>query len=412
MFKRLLSVFLCVCAVVSVCTAMPASAQEACGFSQNDMLTTKGRRIVNQSGKKVTLKGVNLGSWLVQESWMSPVESSEDNLTTFNVLTQRFGADGAYALINGYQDNWITEEDFDTIARLGYNCVRVPFWYRNFYSDEKGTKILDENGEWDFSRLDWIVSECSQRRIYVILDLHGAQGSQNAAQHSGTSGVYELYSDSAYGELCRKLTAELWRYVAKRYKGNPAVAMFDLLNEPLGDVDGLSDEQKDKYIADMYAYLYDAVREEDSDRIITMCGIWRINNLPMPSKMGWENVIYQLHLYDSANIKYFFIALATRLHPSAVPVLIGEFKPMGDATWNSVLGIFNFFGFSWTTWSYKGSGNGADKSDWFVYGSSGIEKADVKNDSYEEIQRKWGEALRTDKSFSYTGLCDTVRKYF
>ena len=412
MFKRILSIFLCVCAVISACAAVPASAQETRSFTQNDMLTTRGRKIVNQSGEKVTLRGVNLGGWLVQESWMCPVDSSEDNLTTFKVLTERFGADGAYELINRYQDNWITEEDLDTIAELGYNCVRVPFWYRNFYSDEQGTKILDENGDWDFSRLDWIVSECSKRGLYVILDLHGAQGSQNAAQHSGTMGVYELYSDSEYGELCRKFTAELWRYVAKRYKGNPAVAMFDLLNEPMGDVHGLSTQQKDEYIAEMYAYLYDAVREEDPDRILTMCGIWRINNLPLPSAMGWENVVYQLHLYDAANIGYFFIALMTRLHPSAVPVFIGEFKPMGAATWNSVLGIFNFFGFSWTTWSYKGAGNGADTSDWFVYGSSSVERADVKNDSYEEIERKWSENLRTGKSFSYTGLADTVCKYF
>ncbi len=412
MFKRILSILLCICAVLSVCAVMPASAQETHSFTQNDMLTTNGRKIVNQSGQKVTVKGVNLGGWLVQESWMCPVNSSEDNLTTFNILAERFGADGAYELINRYQDNWITADDLDAIARLGYNCVRVPFWYRNFYSDEQGTKILDENGEWDFSRLDWIVSECSERGLYVILDFHGAQGSQNAAQHSGTSGVYELYSDSEYGELCRKLTAELWRYIAKRYKGNPAVAMFDLLNEPMGDVDGISTRQKDKYIAEMYDYLYDAVREEDPDRIITMCGIWRISNLPLPSQKGWENVVYQLHLYDSANIGYFFISLVTRLYPSAVPVLIGEFKPMGAATWDGVLRIFNFFGFSWTTWSYKGAGNGADKSDWFVYGSSDAERADVKNDSYEEIERKWGENLRTDKSFRYTGLADTVCKYF
>ena len=30
---------------------------------------------------------------------------------------------------------------------MGFNCVRVPFWYRNFYYDDNGTKILDKNGE-------------------------------------------------------------------------------------------------------------------------------------------------------------------------------------------------------------------------------------------------------------------------
>lgn len=48
----------------------------------------------------------------------------------------------AYELINIYEDNWITEYDLDRIVELGFNCVRVPFWFRNFYYDDKGTKSL------------------------------------------------------------------------------------------------------------------------------------------------------------------------------------------------------------------------------------------------------------------------------
>ena len=47
-----------------------------------------------------------------------------------------------------YEDNFITEYDLDNIKSLGFNCVRVPFWFRNFYYDDGGRKILDENGEW------------------------------------------------------------------------------------------------------------------------------------------------------------------------------------------------------------------------------------------------------------------------
>ena len=114
---------------------------------------------------------------------------------------------------------------------------RVPFRFRNFYYDDDGTKILDRNGEWDFSILDWVVEECAERELYVILDMHGAVGSQSDAPHSGRAfqGA-QLMENSERGERYRELTDELWTAIAKRFNGNPAVAMYDLLNEPMCDV--------------------------------------------------------------------------------------------------------------------------------------------------------------------------------
>lgn len=113
-------------------------------ITDDDFLQTDGKKIVNRKGQEVSLRGVNLGAWLIQEEWMCPVENSVDNITTFEVLTERFGVEKAYELLNTYADNWITDVDLDNIASMGFNCVRVPFWYRNFYYDDKGTKILDE----------------------------------------------------------------------------------------------------------------------------------------------------------------------------------------------------------------------------------------------------------------------------
>lgn len=102
----------------------------------------KGQKIYNKRGEEVILRGVNLGTWLIHESWMTPIENSDDNISTLNTLTERFGVEKAYELINIYEDNWITEYDLDRIVELGFNCVRVPFWFRNFYYDDKGTKSL------------------------------------------------------------------------------------------------------------------------------------------------------------------------------------------------------------------------------------------------------------------------------
>lgn len=41
------------------------------------MLHTEGNRIVTENGEQITLKGTNLGGWLMQEGWLSPLGSGE-----------------------------------------------------------------------------------------------------------------------------------------------------------------------------------------------------------------------------------------------------------------------------------------------------------------------------------------------
>ena len=237
-FSRVLSMVLClVLALSAICLPAYAekggeAAERRGAITDEDMLHTKGKKIYNKRGEEVILRGVNLGTWLIQESWMTPIENSDDNISTLNTLTERFGVEKAYELINIYEDNWITEYDLDRIVELGFNCVRVPFWFRNFYYDDKGTKILDKNGEWDFSRLDWVVSECAKRGLYVILDLHGAPGYQNNKDHCGKIGDSGLFKLTKQAEEWRKLTIELWVAIAERFSGNPAVAMTTCSTSP------------------------------------------------------------------------------------------------------------------------------------------------------------------------------------
>ena len=236
--KSVLSLILAIVVAFSVCSvALAAEPEETeIGFTDEDFLSTKGQKLVNRNGDEIQLKGVNLGSWMIWEDWLSPYEEATDHYSVLTTLEERFGRESAYELFNTYMDNWITEYDLDEIKKMGFNCVRVPFWFRNFYYDDKGTKILDENGEWDFSRLEWVVKECSERELYVILDMHGAVGYHSDAPHSGKGHSCGYYEDTEQGERYRVLTDELWAAIATKFEGNPAVAMYDLLNEPMCDV--------------------------------------------------------------------------------------------------------------------------------------------------------------------------------
>ena len=78
-----------------------------------------------------------------------------------------------------YEDNYWTTQDFDNCAAMGMSVIRLPFTYMNLCDDNGNLK----SNAW--RRLDWFVSNCSSRGMYVILDMHGAFGSQNGMDHSG-----------------------------------------------------------------------------------------------------------------------------------------------------------------------------------------------------------------------------------
>ena len=427
LFKKLLSVFLCMLMVFSSVsivgatestTAAPDEAEKSAAFTQEDFLTVKGRKMFNQRGEEVQLKGVNLGGWLVREDWLCPDQVPEtdengekliyDGEYVYDTLQERFGVDAAQDLLETYYDNWITEWDLDQIQSMGFNCVRVPFWYRNFYHDDQGTKILDDNGEWDFHYLDWIVSECSERGLYVILDMHGAVGSQSDAPHSGRGFAgAQLYEDSERGEEYRRLTSELWTAIAARFNGNPAVAMYDLLNEPMCDVECTEIERrvKNEWI---YGILYDVVRAVDADHIITMEAIWTGFALPWTFMKGWKNVVYQVHFYNNNDFIFnFFLLLTIILHPN-VPLMVGEFYPHQQTTWKNCFKTMNNLNYSWMLWTYKATGHGMWSSDWCLYGhKDGFWRADIANGSYESIQEAWGERVQTETNFQDTGHYST-----
>ena len=410
--KRPLALLLCLTCLLS-CTCFAGSAESAedtvTGFTDEDFLTTKGQKLVNQRGEEIRLKGVNLGSWMIWEDWLSPYDPVDESLDHYTVLTElerRFDREGAYELFNTYMDNWITEYDLDEIKSLGFNAVRVPFWYRNFYYDDKGTKILDENGSWDFSRLEWVVSECAERELYVVLDMHGAVGYQSDAPHNGKGDSCGLYEDTEQGEEYRRLTDELWTEIATRFRDEPAVAMYDLLNEPMCDVEA-SEIERRKNNEFIYTRLYNTVRAVDDRHIITMEAIWTAIALPLAFTKGWDNVVYQVHFYNNSNFIFNIFAFFTKLIFSDVPMMMGEFFPHGDTTWENCFNTMEALNYSWFLWTYKASNHGMWESDWCLRGAKdGFARADIYNDSFEEIKAKWGECLRTDVGFQDSGHYD------
>lgn len=226
---------------------------------KSHFLKTDGDVIRNNygAGKVVQLKGTNIGGWLVMENWQCPT-NSPDQKTTLAVLTERFGEDKAWELINAYQDNWFTEDDFDTLKAEGVNVLRLPVTYFEMANEDGSLK------ETAFERLDWFIEKASEKGIYTLIDMHGAFGSQNGKDHSGDISNADIGNFFGNEENIQK-TIKLWEAIARRYNGNEWVAGYDLLNEPGG---ALGTEQ-----FEVYDRIYKAIRAIDQDHIIQMQAI-------------------------------------------------------------------------------------------------------------------------------------------
>ena len=384
----------------------------ACGKDMDEIsfLKVDNGKLVDEAGREVLLHGVNLGGWLLQESWMCPVNGKDRewaNLDTLNLLESRFTEEQVQTILNTYQENWITEEDIKIISEKGCNVVRVPFWYRNFMKDESGTWITenpDENP--GFQWLDWIVETAEKYNMYVILDMHGCPGGQSMDHSCGTLCENRLYTD----EGCQAAMEELWVAIAERYRDNPTVAAYDIMNEPQNNGGYEGENSYDPWQSQswqlsnqIYDRMIKAIREVDDRHIITVEGIWRVSNLPNPVTKGWTNMMYQLHLYDDdAGFLQWTQALTQVSRAYDVAAYVGEFQNLNG------LKICNENQVNWTTWTYKGTNKNQGTFFWY-FGTPKI--VDCANDTYEEILEKWGAPIRTENFKEQTSVTGLIEMY-
>lgn len=400
---RLLTCLFALCFLAS-CQSTPPTLAEYTNENPKDMqlLTVQDGALVNEEGETVVLNGVNLGNWMLMETWMSFIEEYAEDwgyYDTLEVLNERFGAKKTDALVAAYEENFITEADIAQIERLGFNCVRVPFWYRNFMNEDGSWRTENADDNPGFQRLDWLLETCAAHGIYVILDLHGAPGGQSMNHCTGKAGRNELYES----EERMAQTVSLWQAIAARYKDNKAVAAYDLLNEPQNNSGYTGEyaweaesEEAVRRTNEAYDTLYHAVRKIDPDHVISFEGVWSTTVLPDPESMGYENLLYQLHLYDTERgmIRYRVNELKTARKDLGVAVLVGEYNNGEKESYAQRKYRRNDI--NRVKWTYKTFNAGEQ---WGIFNKD-VERIDIRTASYEELLAFCENEAKTD-SFTF-----------
>lgn len=303
--------------------------------------------MVNESEDKIFLKGVGLGNWLLPEGYMWKFGGLGDRPRRIEkVVSDLIGQEKANHFWKTYRQNYITEADIKRIAELGFNSVRPALNSRLFLTEGENSVYVEEG----FQILDNLIQWCKKYKLYVIIDMHGAPGGQTGANiDDSPNDIPELFIDKKYEDQL----VNLWVKIAERYKDEPTVAAYDLLNEPLPKATG-ADLKYKHLLVPLYQRLTTEIRKIDTKHMITLEGFDWSNDWSLFDKPFDSNVFYQFHYYcwgrpDNLNNIDEYLIKRKELN---TPIWVGEMGEKGNAIhWASSQYLeTNNIGFSLWPW--------------------------------------------------------------
>lgn len=231
--------------------------------------------------------------------------------------------------------HWITEKDFAEIAILGFNSVRLPVGYWNIIPDPY-RKYVPEDVTVSLGYIDWAFDMAEKYGLTVLLDLHGAPGSQNGIDHSGCN-TEPMWHKKKNVEL----SLDTIRAMIDRYGDRRSLLGIELLNEPAR---GYTENYHD-LLVDFYQASYKIIRKKSKTCLVVFNDIYDQTYASWNTVLiepAYNNVVFDWHLYNwqepftsESNAEHVFDA-------EKWSKLIEEysvFHPMMVAEWSMSTGI-------------------------------------------------------------------------
>lgn len=280
------------------------------------------------------------------------------------------GSERAERFFDRLLDAFFDVEDARLLASLGVTCVRLPINQQHFESDAAPFELLPKG----FERLDRAVRACGDAGVYCVIDLHAVPGCQNQHWHSDNpTHVAAFWRHPHFQDR----VVHLWQALAERYRDEPWVAGYNLLNEP-ADPSGAA-------VGPFHDRLVAAVREVDPDHIVFVDGNTYSTDFSAFSE-PYENCVYACHDYarsgmafggpypgetdgvwvDRDTLEETFLKRTAFMRETGTPIWVGEFGPVytGDPAVDEMryqvladqLEIYERHGAGWSLWTYKDVG--------------------------------------------------------
>lgn len=343
-----------------------------------ELLKAHNRQILTASGTPIRLRGYNIGGWLNMEDFINGFVGAEHNLRA--TMARILGKEKAQFFFDRLLDYFFTEDDVKAMAEIGCNVLRLPFNYRHFERDDRPFEYIEDG----FKRLDLAFDWCAKHDIYIILDFHAVQGWQNPDWHSDNAHVHIMLY---HHKLFQDRFVGLWEQMARRYGKHPALAGYDLMNEPSTRVRYEDYDSPDYDWAALNAVhrgVAAAIRKIDPDHIIFIEGdnfSCEYDGLDVTFD---DNLVVSTHNYMSStgggkpypgeiDDLYWnrdIVAAELGMHSGTrlafkhrKPIFVGEFGvwyagypdalPYRVAALDDQLGVFDSAGIHWAIWTWK-----------------------------------------------------------
>ena len=182
----------------------------------------------------------------------------------------------------------MNEDDFKTLKDWGVTLLR--YQMIRGWGETNGNRDIDEYGRWLDGKLEhfdkFVLPMAVRYGMKVVLDVHVPPGGRDE------TGDMNMFYEKEYADCF----VEMWRRIARRFKGREGIYGYDLINEPCQDrataqgIDCLNLQQRTA----------EAVREEDAVTpiIIESNGWCAPYWFTAMEPITIENIIYQVHMYN------------------------------------------------------------------------------------------------------------------
>ncbi|MBS1933573.1 MAG: cellulase family glycosylhydrolase [Bacteroidetes bacterium] len=326
-----------------------------------DFLKADGKKIVNEKGENILLRGIGLGGWMLQEGYMLRLNNDGQQ----HKIRERIEALLSKQQTDEFYETWLsnhtTKADIDFLKSCGFNSVRLPMHY-NLFTLPSDKEPVAGNNTWltkGFALTDSLISWCKANDMYVILDLHAAPGGQGndlniSDRDPSKPSLWQNEDD-------QKKTIALWHQLATRYANEPTVAAYDILNEPnwgfedsVNDKNGLG-EKTNAPLKKLLIAITNTIREADKKHIIVIEGNgWGNNYNGMLDGGLWDkNIVLSFHRYWNYNDESSVRDILKAREKYNVPVWIGETGENSNCWYTQAVRLFETNNIGWSWWPLK-----------------------------------------------------------
>jgi hypothetical protein len=264
------------------------------------------------------------------------------------LLYELIGPDSLQVFWKGFLDKYITHDDIKYLKSIGVNHIRLPFHYKMFTDD----LYMGERNA-GFKYFDKLIDWCREEQLYVLLDMHCAPGGQTGDNIDDSYGYPYLFKSKSSQDLMTKI----WVDIAKKYKDEPVIIGYDLVNEPIAHYFENDLVELDNQLFSIYSRIIKEIRTVDKTHIIFLNGSIWASKFDVFKELVDDNVVYEFHKYwVPVNMEAIQPYIDFR-EKHQVPIYVGETGENTDEWVNDFRILLEEHSINWCFWPYKKMNN-------------------------------------------------------